>query len=709
MARLNLGDLFVTLSAETKDFQKGLEQSFKGLQDMGKSISDTGKTMTKWVTGPIVGAGGALLALGVKTGQFADRILDLNAITGMSTNSIQEWQHVSTVAGVDIEAVTRATEGLVRRLPGIAKEGGPAFDALQKLGLSANDLQKMTPDAMIDTLITSLAAMEDPLQRNALGSQLFGGAWKDMAPILALGKDGIAAAREEAHRLGLVMGEDALNAANDFRIEFDKLKAQSSALFREFATNLMPILSNVFVPLVRDQIFPAMQGFAQLLGRLAGMFTKLDPKLQLMIVGALGILAAIGPLLVILGTLISAVGTVGAALAGLTLPMLAIPLAIAALVAALIWLLATNEEFRDGVIAVWSRVKEAAQQILRAIRKFWEDHGAAIVETAKAIFHNVAAIFMSLFHAVVDIVSSLSKIVVEIFTHLRQFWDAWGATILSLITRVFDQIRITVQTAINLVKDIISLALAIIRGDWNEAWERIKSIGVTVWNFIRDTVRNVFTAIRDILTGIFSSIGANLTNAWNSMRTDAINRINTMRTDVINRFEQIWNYIKGIPAKAVQWGKDIINGLWNGIKSMASTLKNNVTNFINNNIPGPLKSLLGIKSPSDLFKSFGESIGEGLQKGILSTKRLVEGATETLTGVAMPDMRPQMAMAGGMSEPGTLRREIVIELRGGPQEMDNTTFKSILRQVLREPELMRDLDNIGFENFSTRVRPRGGV
>lgn len=280
MAQVNLGDLFVTLSAETKDFQKGLGAASKQLQDIGKGVTDTGKTMTKWVTGPIVGAGGALLALGVKTGQFADRILDLNAITGMSTDTIQEWQHVATVAGVDIEAVTRATEGLIRRMPQLEQEGGVAVEQLQKLGLSAAELQTLTPDQMIDTLVTSLASMEDPIERNAIGASLFGGAWKDIAPILALGEEGISAARQEAQDLGLVMGGDALKAANDFRIAMDTMRSQGAALFRELATNLMPILSDVFVPLVRDTIFPAVGRFATVLGDVADMFTKLDPKLQ---------------------------------------------------------------------------------------------------------------------------------------------------------------------------------------------------------------------------------------------------------------------------------------------------------------------------------------------------------------------------------------------------------------------------------------------
>lgn len=69
---------------------------------------------------------------------------------------------------------------------------------------------------------------------------LFGRNAEAMLPIMALGADGIAQYRQEAHELGLVMGEENLKAANNFRMEVDQLKQQLGAVAREMGVELIP-------------------------------------------------------------------------------------------------------------------------------------------------------------------------------------------------------------------------------------------------------------------------------------------------------------------------------------------------------------------------------------------------------------------------------------------------------------------------------------
>ena len=161
----------------------------EGLGKAEKAIGTVGKSMTKWVTGPIVAASAGVFGLMTKTGDYADRVLDLSDITGMSTDAIQEWSYVADIAGVSSEAVTDAVAGLVRRLPQLESEGGRATEAMDKLGLSYEELSNLSPDEQVDALMYALSEIEDPLERNAIGSQLFGGAWKDLAPILSMGAD----------------------------------------------------------------------------------------------------------------------------------------------------------------------------------------------------------------------------------------------------------------------------------------------------------------------------------------------------------------------------------------------------------------------------------------------------------------------------------------------------------------------------------------
>lgn len=78
-------------------------------------------------------------------------------------------------------------------------------------------------------------------------------------------------------------------------------------------------------------------------------------------------------------------------------------------------------------------------------------------------------------------------------------------------------------------------------------------------------------------------------------------------------FNAIINAFSGVDWGGI--GKDIINGLIEGLKSMLSSLKNTVTD-IAGSIADNFKSFLGIHSPSTLFMEFGVYTGEGYAIGI---------------------------------------------------------------------------------------------
>jgi hypothetical protein len=61
-----------------------------------------------------------------------------------------------------------------------------------------------------------------------------------------LGADGIEAARKQAHELGLVMDKEALESANNFRIELETLQRQLKQVGNNIGLFLIPVLNNLF-------------------------------------------------------------------------------------------------------------------------------------------------------------------------------------------------------------------------------------------------------------------------------------------------------------------------------------------------------------------------------------------------------------------------------------------------------------------------------
>ena len=151
-------------------------------------------------------------------------------------------------------------------------------------------------------------------------------------------------------------------------------------------------------------VIPYLTGLVEKITAAVDAFTNLSPGVQKAILVIGGIVAVAGPLLIVIGKVISAVGTimtiipklagvinvVKTAYAALNTTILANPIvliiaAIAALVAAFIYLWNTNEEFRQFWIDLWENIKEVAITAWNGIKEFLADAWLAISSAAQSI------------------------------------------------------------------------------------------------------------------------------------------------------------------------------------------------------------------------------------------------------------------------------------------------------------------------------------
>lgn len=97
--------------------------------------------------------------------------------------------------------------------------------------------------------------------------------------------------------------------------------------------------------------------------------------------------------------------------------------------------------------------------------------------------------------------------------------------------------------------------------------------------------------------------------------------------------------ISGIPA-IFDVGKNIVEGLWNGIKNMGSWVTGKVKDFFGG-IVGGVKDFLGIHSPSKVFAGIGgfmaEGLGEGFDDQFKSVKKDIENSMNFDAGTITAD------------------------------------------------------------------------
>ena len=83
-------------------------------------------------------------------------------------------------------------------------------------------------------------------------------------------------------------------------------------------------------------------------------------------------------------------------------------------------------------------------------------------------------------------------------------------------------------------------------------------------------------------------------------------------------------------------GVNVVAGMIRGLQSMAGSLRSAATSLVADNIPGPVRDLLGISSPSKVFHQIGMQTAQGLAGGMLAGTGMVSAASGRLAGAALP-------------------------------------------------------------------------
>ncbi|MFD3667534.1 hypothetical protein [Streptomyces sp. NPDC058672] len=197
------------------------------------------------------------------------------------------------------------------------------------------------------------------------------------------------------------------------------------------------------------------------------------------------------------------------------------------------------------------------------------------------------------------------------------------------------------------------------------------------------------------MRGVPGKAGAALAGLVGTLRTAAVNGFNAFKNAASSRASSFISWVRGMPGRIsraigslsgllVSKGRDVIRGLWNGIKAMGSWLKNQLIAFAKSMIPGPIASALGISSPSRLMADqVGRWIPAGIAQGVTRNAGVLDTAMSNLVNTPTPSA--SMAMAAGAAGAGTngggmrARAPRVVEIRS-----DGSGFGDLIVGTLRD-------------------------
>jgi hypothetical protein len=344
------------------------DQATKQLQNMGRQIQGFAKATSTAFIGigaAVVGAIGGLTRIVTSAATAADDLSTLASQTGLTVTQLQELAILAEQTGTSSNTLARGVLTLIGNLDRASDPASDVAQALNDLNIDIRDVNgELRPmGELFPEIINSLRDVENPTERARLASQLFGRALTtEMLPVLELTDEEYQAIIDRAYDLGRILSEDQVDALNDASMAWKEMKGMMEATKNQVATALLPVFERMNTIFLEKGV-PALEKLVENIEKLIGWYTDLSDKTKDLIdkavlffasllpvgLGLKAVMAASGPLIVILKGLAAIIAAVIAALGWWAL-------AIAAVIAAGVYLWKNWDEVKAKAIEIWGAI-----------------------------------------------------------------------------------------------------------------------------------------------------------------------------------------------------------------------------------------------------------------------------------------------------------------------------------------------------------------
>ena len=310
-------------------------------------------------------------------------------------------------------------------------------------------------------------------------------------------------------------------------------------------------------------------------------------------------------------------------------------------------LMGTIQRFAPGImpyiesaISIFDNLKNSVKRILDAITRFWDEHSSWLMPLITFVWDFICNVISNAINAIASVIEAGLGIIDGIINFFQNLfsgnfsacWESIKQIFSNAITLIWNWMQVQFVTNIpNMIKNFATNIPSLIKGMWSNAKDLFSNGVIACINFIKNLLTNASSNF-----GTLKTFGANTFQAlWSVAKTMMSNLLNAVvsnikqvPTNIQNFMNQAVNVIKRI--NLVQVGRDMIQGLINGIKAMGSKVAGAIGSVVNSAVSSA-KKLLGIKSPSRVFRQIGDDTGEGLVLGLQDKESDVVKASKRLS------------------------------------------------------------------------------
>lgn len=580
-----LAALKVVLGLDTGPFQRGATEAQVESRRMVKSIEATGKKMmtigagmTAAITAPFAGLVAAAIPAARESaeaiGQVKAAIDSMGPVAQRTTEQLQNQatalQNISTFDDDDI--LRNVTANMLT----FGEVSGQNFDRAQKAAVDLATRLKM--DLQPATLLVG-KALNDPV--------------KGMA---AMGRAGIQFSDSQKAMIAqMVAVGDKAGAQKIILAELEKQFGGSAQAMRDATPDAA--LKNSWDTLKEAIGKIALDVLPKLLPpltRALDAFNNLSPGTQTAIVGFVGFVAVIGPIVGTVGGLVTAFATVGP-------PLLAAAGAVAT--------------FAGGLSTILlPTISSLAAAAAPAIAGFMAALAPILLPLAA-----VAAAAAAIYYAWKNW-DKIKPIIDKLWNDISGWWTA-------NVSPIFDAVGKKIMAVVDIFKDyfgaqiknVIDGVSALFHGDFAGAFNALKGIVTAPIKAVLAVIDTLVPGAVDTIKRLASSFASGLGELAGRMLTFGRNIIDGLVRGIMAAPEKVWNALKSI----------VLAGVEN------------------------IRKFLRINSPSLLFMEMGGSVTDGMALGIEDGTGTVDDAMQKLGDTVANGIGPAIAKAAGAAKAAT--------------------------------------------------------
>ncbi len=247
----------------------------------------------------------------------------------------------------------------------------------------------------------------------------------------------------------------------------------------------------------------------------------------------------------------AALAALGTGVTAISAPVVAVSAVIALLVANIVYLWRTNENFRNSVIAIWTQIKTffstVVQDTWASVQKVWDKYGQTLVDNLRGFMQSIQNIILALWvnwiqpiisnsltvlnelwaNHLSGLVARVMEFVMKLANAALEIWNQFISPIVvwlieklgPIFTTVISGIISGISTLLGVVADVASglikslggvvdFVAGVFTGNWKKAWQGVKDIFSGVFEGLAAVIKYPLNAIIDMVNKVISGINA---------------------------------------------------------------------------------------------------------------------------------------------------------------------------------------------------------